>query len=79
MNTVIKYYQVDPRKIVVLKSLLEGYEGLSVLRTANPEKGIIQLLISPDFVEDINIIIEELSRQLWIGEAPEQEHSVFTE
>ena len=32
MDIVTWYYRVDPRRIVLLKSMLEGYEGLVVVR-----------------------------------------------
>ena len=67
MNDIItEYYRIEPKKIVLLKTLLEGYEGLIVVRTADPKQGIIQLLISPDFPEDVNSILADLGRQIWM-------------
>ena len=67
---VIWYYRVDPKRIVLLKSMLEGYEGLVVVRTADPKEGVVQLLISPDFAEEMERILEDLSRQIWMEPLP---------
>jgi len=67
MNDIItEYYRIDPKKIVLLKTLLEGYEGLIVVRTADPKQGIIQLMISPDFPDDVRNILADLGRQIWM-------------
>ena len=63
---ILEYYRIDPKKIVLLKTLLEGYEGLLVMRTADPKEGIIQLLISPNFTGDVHQILADLSRRIWM-------------
>lgn len=63
-DVVVRYYRVSPRKIVLLKSILEGYEGLVVVRTADPAQGIVQLLISPDFLDVMEEILEDLSSRI---------------
>lgn len=60
------YYRVDPKRIVLIKSILEGYEGLVVVRTEDPKEGIVQLLVSPDFKEEMEQIIQDLSRRIWM-------------
>ena len=66
IDIVVEYYQIDPKKIVLLKTLLEGYEGLVIARTADPKKGIIQLMISPNFLEQVRQIMADLSRFIWM-------------
>jgi hypothetical protein len=73
VDTLTLYYRVDASKIVLLKSLLEGYEGLAVVRTADPKKGIVQLLVGPDFLQDLEHILEDLRRHIWIESVPEDE------
>jgi len=67
---VIRYYRVDPKRIVLIKSMLEGYEGLVVVRTADPKEGVVELLVSPDFVEEMEKILEDLSHQIWMEPLP---------
>jgi len=70
MDTVTRYYRVDPRKIVLIKSMLEGYEGLVVVRTEDPKEGIVQLLVSPDFLDDLEEIVADLSGRIWMEAVP---------
>ena len=70
MDIVTWYYRVDPRKIVLVKSMLEGYEGLVVVRTADPKEGVVQLLVSPDFVDEVEHILEDLSDKIWMEPVP---------
>lgn len=70
LDITIWYYRVDPKRIVLLKSLLEGYEGLVVVRTADPKEGVVELLVSPDFVEEMEGILEGLSHQIWMEPLP---------
>jgi len=69
-DTVTWYFRVDPKKIVLIKSMLEGYEGLVVVRTADPKEGIVQLLVSPDFLDELEEILADLSGQIWMEAAP---------
>ncbi len=66
LDIVIWYYRVDPKRIVLIKSMLEGYEGLVVVRTADPKEGVVELLVSPDFVEEMEQVLEDLSSQIWM-------------
>ena len=70
MDTVTRYFRVDPKKIVLIKSMLEGYEGLVVVRTADPKEGIVQLLVSPDFLDELEEILADLSDQIWMEAVP---------
>lgn len=63
-DVVVRHYRISPRKIVLLKSILEGYEGLMVVRTADPAQGIVELLISPDFVEVVEQVLKDLSGKI---------------
>jgi hypothetical protein len=77
---VIWYYRVDPKRIVLIKSMLEGYEGLVVVRTADPKGGVVELLVSPDFQEEMEQILEDLSLQIWMEPLPEARYpSPFSE
>ncbi len=68
-DVAIRYARVDPRRIVLLKSLLEGYEGHVVVRTKDPKKGVVQLLVSPDFLEEIDQVLRDLARWIWMESA----------
>ncbi len=80
MDIAIRYYRADPKRIVQIKSVLEGYEGLVVVRTADPKEGVVELLISPDFVEEMEEILSDLARRIWMEPLPGATYpSPFTE
>jgi len=72
-DTLALYYRMDPKKIVLLKSLLDGHEGLLVQRTHDPREGIVQLLVSPDFEPDVRDLIDALAAFLWMEPVPPPE------
>lgn len=69
-DVIVRHYRISPRKIVLLKSILEGYEGLVVVRTADPAQGVVQLLISPDFAEVMEEILKDLSSKIRLDPVP---------
>jgi hypothetical protein len=73
-DTLTLYYRMDPKKIVLLKSLLDGHEGLLVQRTHDPREGIVQLLVSPDFEREVRDLITALSSSLWMEPIPPPNH-----
>ena len=52
------------RNIVRLCALLEGYEGMAVLRTIDAAEGLLELLIAPDFGDPIRKILQSLATEL---------------
>lgn len=69
-DTLRRYYRMDPRKIVLVKSLLDGHEGILVQRTVDPAQGIVELLVSPDFEPDVENLVSALCRSLWMEPVP---------
>ena len=56
--------EVDKKDIAYIVSVFEGYENLAVVRTIDPSRGLIELMISPDFLEDTRKLIDALSREI---------------
>ena len=56
--------EVDKKNIAYIVSVFEGYENLAVVRTIDPSRGLIELMISPDFLEDTRKLIDALSREI---------------
>ncbi len=69
-DIAVRYYRVDPKRIVLIKSLLEAYEGLVVVRTADPKEGVVELLVSPDFLGEMEQILDDLARRIWMEALP---------
>lgn len=49
MDAVRLLLRAPRQNIVRLCSLLEGYEGMAILRTIDPGQGLLELLVAPAF------------------------------
>ena len=58
--------EVDKKEIAYIVSVFEGYDNLAIVRTVNPAHSIIELIISPDYLEDTKRLINALSKQVYI-------------
>ena len=64
-------YEVDKKDIAYLTGLFEAYDELAVVRTLNQSRGVIELLISPDYVDDVNRLVDALQKEIAIRRLPE--------
>ena len=58
--------EVDKKEIAYIVSVFEGYDNLAVVRTVDPAQSIIELIISPDYLEDTRQLISALSKEIYI-------------
>ena len=56
--------EVDKKDIAYIVSIFDGYENLAVVRTLDPSNGLIELLVSPDYLEDTRKLIDALSKEI---------------
>jgi hypothetical protein len=56
--------EVDKKDIAYIVSIFEGYDYLAVVRTIDPARGLIELMISPDFLEDTRKLIAALAKEI---------------
>ena len=56
--------EVDKKDIAYIVSIFEGYDDLAVVRTLDPSRGLIELMISPDFLEAAHQLITALSKEI---------------
>ncbi|OGP84996.1 MAG: hypothetical protein A2Z08_07765 [Deltaproteobacteria bacterium RBG_16_54_11] len=68
MDTVSLLIQIPPEEIAFLSFILESYEGVAIARTVDPNEGLVELMVSPDYQEDMREILKDLSRQFPIKE-----------
>jgi hypothetical protein len=47
-------------------SVFEGYDNLAIVRTVDPARSIIELIISPDYLEDTRQLVGALSKEVYI-------------
>lgn len=56
--------EVEKKDIAYIVSIFDGYENLAVVRTLDSSSGLIELLVSPDYLEDTRKLIEALSKEI---------------
>jgi hypothetical protein len=56
--------EVDKKDIAYIVSIFEGYEELAVVRTLDSARGIIELMISPDYIDDTRSLVNALSKEI---------------
>jgi hypothetical protein len=56
--------QVVRRDIVLLCCLLEGYEGMAIVRTIDPLQGLVELLVAPAFHTTVLTLLKALTEDL---------------
>ena len=56
--------EVDKKDIAYIVSIFEGYDYIAVVRTIDPSRGLIELIISPDFLEDTEKLTEALAMEI---------------
>ncbi len=59
VNLVVK---VDPKKLNFISMVIDGHGRIALPRTRNGKQGILDLLTSPDCVEDLYLILENLKK-----------------
>jgi hypothetical protein len=55
-----RYYRVDRREIFFIQSIIEGYDGLAMMSTIDPTRGVIRLSMSPGTETDVSDILQDL-------------------
>ncbi len=63
-DTIQWQLEVDKKDIAYIVSVFEGYDNLAVVRTLDPSRGLIELMIAPDFLEDTRKLVDGLSKEI---------------
>ena len=66
MKSTVLTYRVDRRQIAYLKFILEGYDGLAVLRTVDARRGLVELLVPPGRERRAEMVLQELANSVMI-------------
>lgn len=73
-DTVQFQLEVDTRDIAYIVSTFEAYDYLAVVRTTDRERGLIELMVAPDFQDDTRRLLHALSSEIsfrFLSENPE--------
>ena len=55
--------RIPPEEIGYVSALVESYEGIAVLRTRDPQIGIVEFWVIPEFRADFETMLEDLRRE----------------
>lgn len=58
------YLKVKPREIGFIKTIFESYESVGIVRTIDPDQGIIVVMVSRDFTADAAEILSSLHNEV---------------
>lgn len=72
-----KWFKIKTSDIMIVQYILEGYEGFMTVSTIDPKTAIIQVSIMPDFLQDVEDILETLKEQYRMQEIPSDSSQVF--
>lgn len=61
-EVIVKYFKINMKDIAYLKSILESYEGMALIRTRDRDASIMEVWINPHFSEIINLVLTELAQ-----------------
>jgi hypothetical protein len=64
MDTRCVLVRVERHDIGLLCSLMAGYEGMAIVRTVDPQQGLVALLVAPAFYTTVLDIIQALSQEM---------------
>jgi hypothetical protein len=64
METTRLLLQAPRRNIVLLRGIIEGYEGVAILRTVNATQGLLELLVAPAFHDTVRDLLHALTHDM---------------
>ena len=68
MKSTKRIFRVDRKEIAFLKFIIESYDGIAVITTLEAAAGIVAIYVAPGCEEELNIIIQDLKKDILIKE-----------
>jgi hypothetical protein len=75
-DMIKKCFKLKTSDITLGQFSIEGYERLATISTVDPKAAISQVLIMPDFIEDMEGILDHLKVRFLMEEIPSGHHQV---
>ena len=69
--------EVNKKEIAYIVSVFEGYDNLAIVRTVDSEQSIIELIISPDYLEDTRQLVHALSKEVYVKKIENHPDSLY--
>jgi len=71
METIKRVFWVDRNEIAYLRMTFESYDGMAVVRTLDPRKALIEVLIAPGCLDLVERLVEDLVKREGIKLIPQ--------
>lgn len=56
--------EVNKSDIAYIVGLFDAYDEFAVVRTLDPSRGHIELMMSPDYIDEVAKLVERLSEEI---------------
>jgi len=56
--------EVNKSDIAYIVGLFDAYDEFAVVRTLDPSRGHIELMMSPDYIDEVVKLVERLSEEI---------------
>ncbi len=56
--------ELDRNKIAALVALIEAYDDLAVVRTLDQTRGLVELMCSPDYLDEVRSLLDSLKDEM---------------
>jgi len=75
LSTRKSFYRINRNKICFVRFILEAYEGIALMRTINAKKGIVEIMTAPGCENEVDSIIDSLSKSIQIIPINSEKHN----
>ena len=64
LDSVQWQLEVDKKDIAYIVSIFDAYEDFAIVRTLDQSRGLIELMISPDYLEETEKLLDSLKTEI---------------
>ena len=73
MDTISLMIRIPPREIAYLSFVLESYEGVAAMRTVDPGRGIVEVMVPPSYEKELGEILVDLAQDFPVHRMAKEE------
>jgi len=63
MDSLALKVKTEKKHIAYVNFIVEAYDGMAVIRTADPQAGLLEVLVSPDFEADFRELAKIIDKE----------------
>ena len=64
MDSIALRVKTEKKYIAYVNFIVEAYDGIAVIRTADPQEGLLEVLVSPDFVSEFRELASAIDHEV---------------